>query len=223
MTPMATFKNHPVLKSVRQALGRSATPTEIPAPPELDEPLIRLVHSDFGLPELFAARARENKMRVTFVSPEDAAPMLTARLKELGIASAAYPVSKLIDQLEILPALAAAGVSLLPWGPAALNPTYDVDAGITDAYAAVAETGSVVIRPTASHGRALSLVPNYHFILLEPKNFLPDLVDLFQKLPAENDPSGLILITGPSKTADIEMNLVTGVHGPGHIEIFILK
>lgn len=220
---MASFHKHPILKAVQKALGRSATPKEIPEPPFLDEPLIRLVHSDFGLPELFAARARENKMRVEFVSPEELAPALVARMKELGIASAVHPGSKLLEQLGVLERIAEAGVSMLAWGPGKLGESYDVDAGLTDAFMAVAETGSIVIRPSAAHGRAISLVPNYHFVVLEPKNFVPDLVDLFQKMSADNDASGFVLITGPSKTADIEMNLVTGVHGPGQVEIYILR
>lgn len=119
--------------------------------------------------------------------------------------------------------MAAAGVDLGYWGEGALQGSYDVDAGLTDAWAAVAETGSIVIRASAEHGRAVSLVPPCHLVVLEPKVFVPDLVDLFEKMGRENESSGFVAISGPSKTADIEMNLVTGVHGPGQVEVWILK
>jgi L-lactate utilization protein LutC len=220
---MPAFGKHPVLKSVQKALGRSSTPKTIPPPPELEEPLIRLVHSDFGLPELFAARARENKMFVEFISPEAAADAVVQRMKDLAITSVLLPTSRLLQQLGLPEAISKAGIVLSVWGKGALGPAYGIDAGLTDAFAAVAETGSIVIKPSATHGRAISLVPNYHLVVLEPRNFVPDLVDLFQMLATDREASGHVLITGPSKTADIEMNLVTGVHGPGRVDVFILR
>ena len=57
-------------------------------------------------------------------------------------------------------------------------------------------------------------MPFVHVAVVEPKNFLPDLLDLFQRLKDEGIGGGVTMISGPSKTADIEMNVVTGVHGP---------
>lgn len=218
-----SFSNHPVMNSVRKALGRSATPTEVPSPPELDEHIIRLVQTDFGLPELFAARAKENKMHVHFVSPEEVADAVVAKAKELGITSMVYPVSPLLSGLEVPEKLKAAGVDLRRWDETTLDASYDVDAGLTDAWAAVAETGSIVIRSSPEHGKAISLVPAYHIAILEPRVFVPDLVDLFTKMSTDSSASNTILISGPSKTSDIEMNLVVGVHGPCHVEVFILR
>lgn len=217
------IENHPVMGAVRAALGRSKTPDRIEAPPELPEHLVRLVYTDHGLAELFAARARDNKMKVTVCSPEEAGGVVAKKARELGIGSAVLPKSEFLDRLGVPGALSAAGVEVKRWEETSLDAVYDVDAGVTDVWAAVAETGSLAVRASPGHGRSLSLVPEYHIAVVEPRNILPDLVDYFEKLGKENDASATVLITGPSKTADIEMNLVVGVHGPGHVEVVLVR
>jgi L-lactate utilization protein LutC len=63
----------------------------------------------------------------------------------------------------------------------------------------------------------------YHIAFVERGQFLPDMLDLFARLANDPDRSNVILISGPSKTADIEMNVVTGVHGPNVVCTFILQ
>jgi hypothetical protein len=88
---------------------------------------------------------------------------------------------------------------------------------------AVAETGSLVIRTNAEPRPGLSLVPMFHVAVIEPKQILPDLVDLFTRLAEEGTGNHVMMISGPSKTADIEMNVVTGVHGPNVVKAFVLR
>ena len=54
--------DHPVIARVRRALGRSATPSEVPPPPEIPDTVARLVHSNIGLAELFVTRAVKQHM-----------------------------------------------------------------------------------------------------------------------------------------------------------------
>ena len=117
--------------------------------------------------------------------------------------------------------LKRAGFDARTWDQMTLDELYDFDCGVSDVYAAVAETGSLVIKNSPEHGRALSLVPAVHVAIVEPKNLVADLVDLFEKLG--RDGGGATIVTGPSKTADIEMDLVVGVHGPGKVQIFLLR
>jgi L-lactate dehydrogenase complex protein LldG len=219
---MSRMESNEVLDRVRRALGRSAGAT-VPAPPTIPEPIARLVHTDFGLPELFAKRAAENKMLVEMAYPEEVGEKLAAFLRARKCSKIALPESAFLEKLQIPAALRSAEFAVKAWPDMTLDEIYDFDAGVTDAWCAVAETGSIAIRPTPQHGRALSLVPPIHVAILEPKNFVPDLVDFFEKLSREGAGSGVSLITGPSKTADIEMNLVEGVHGPGTVQLFILQ
>jgi L-lactate dehydrogenase complex protein LldG len=215
-----------VLDRVRRALGRTGPLGEAPVPPGIPEHVVRLVHTDLGLPELFTKRAEENKMHVTGVSVERLAGEVAAFLRAQDCRKIAMPESALLEKVGLHRGLKAAGLEVRKWGEMTLDEIYDFDCGVTDVYCAVAETGSLVIRSSSQHGRSLSLVPNIYVAILEPKNFVADLVDLFEKMKADGVAEGggaTHIITGPSKTADIEMNLVVGVHGPRVVQVFLLQ
>ncbi len=88
----------------------------------------------------------------------------------------------------------------------------------------IAETGSVVLVSRPDQPRSLSLLPPVHVAVAERGQVLADLFDLFAegRWPEQELPSGLSLITGPSKTGDIELRLVTGVHGPGAVHVVLV-
>lgn len=211
------------ISTVRRALGREARLTAPPVPPALPEHVIRLVHTDIGLPAMFARQAAANAMGVTVLPVDDLASALIDLLKRLSCKKIALPVSKLFDALDIAGQLNTAGFEALRWDGLSADDVYEFDAGVTDVYCAIAETGSLVVRASAGHGRVLSLVPPVHIAVVQPKDLLPDLFDLMKKLEAEGTGSGTVVITGPSKTTDIEGNLVTGVHGPGAVYVFVLE
>lgn len=211
-----------VIEKVRKALGR--TPGQKPPPPPvLDEPNVRLVLSDIGLPALFEKRALENKIGVTSLRVESLHEHLIGYLRSKGVHSVAIPRSRFLDRLEIRRALQDNGFIVKVWGEMTLDEVYDVDASVTDVWRVVAETGSLVVCASPDHGRSLSLIPPLHVAIVEPKNCVGDLIDLFELSSSEQDASAMVIISGPSKTADIEMNLVTGVHGPGVVQVFLLK
>lgn len=212
-----------VLDKVRRSLNRPAG-HPVPPPPSLDEPLVRLVYTDIGLPELFARRAQENKMHVTTLRVDDLHEQLVAFLRGQGVRSVALPDSPFLARVGVAEALRAAGFDVRLWGQATLDDLYDTDAGVTDVWRVVAETGSLVVKASLGHGRSLSLVPPLHVAIVEPRNCVGDLIDLFGQAKAEGDRlSAFTVISGPSKTSDIEMNLVVGVHGPGQVQVFLLS
>jgi L-lactate dehydrogenase complex protein LldG len=212
-----------MLQRVRTALGRSQSPSQIPEPPTIDEPTVRLVHADLGLPELFVVRARENSFETSAVYPEELGAQVVEFLRLQNCRRIVLPRATLLEGLDLPNQFRTAGLELRYGDELKLDDLYDVDASVTDAWAAVAETGSLVVRGCKTHPKSLSLIPPVHVAILEPKNFVGDLVDLFEKLSREGTGNNTVIISGPSKTADIEMTLVTGVHGPGVVRIFVLK
>jgi len=92
------------------------------------------------------------------------------------------------------------------------------DVGITSCDWAIAETGTLVMCARPGQERVASLLPPTHVAIIERQQIVPDLIDAFQRLPGGTTgelPSNVTFITGPSKTGDIELQLTTGVHGPG--------
>lgn len=78
----------------------------------------------------------------------------------------------------------------------------------------VAETGTIVHAVRAGKGRLMSVLPPAHVVLLSERNLLMNQRQLFTCLSPGKEGSILTLVTGPSRTADIEKTLVIGVHGP---------
>ena len=98
-----------------------------------------------------------------------------------------------------------------------------IDAGITQTLGAIADTGSLVLWPGADEPRLLSLVPHIHIALLKADA----LYDTFWQVMTENRwaegmPTNALLISGPSKTADIEQTLAYGVHGPKRLIVVVI-
>jgi L-lactate dehydrogenase complex protein LldF len=91
--------------------------------------------------------------------------------------------------------------------------------GLTGALAGIAETGSLVQIPGEDRPLTVSLLPEVHIAILESDDILPTVSAALQ-LPELRESSSALLITGPSRTADIEMTLTIGVHGPAELVVF---
>ncbi len=119
------------------------------------------------------------------------------------------------------------GVALRPydrpvdaWKPALFQ---EVDAGISGSRGAIAETGSLILWPDREEPRLLSLVPPLHIVLLEAGRIHPTLEAAMRAEDwARGMPTNALLISGPSKTADIEQTLAYGIHGPRALITLIL-
>jgi L-lactate dehydrogenase complex protein LldG len=137
-----------------------------------------------------------------------------------------------IDSLALPDQLQSLGIEVTPVEtlPAATSREafFAAAIGISEVDYLIAETGTVVLKTRPGEPRSLSLLPPVHIAVAERRQLLADLFDLFESLPATQGqhsplPSCLSLITGPSKTGDIELRLVTGVHGPGEIHVVLVS
>jgi L-lactate utilization protein LutC len=95
------------------------------------------------------------------------------------------------------------------------------DAGLSEALYGLADTGSVVLAASPEEPRARSLLPFVHVSILREERILPGLAELFEAVGG-NLPSALAIVTGPSRSADIEQRLVVGVHGPGEVHVVLV-
>jgi L-lactate dehydrogenase complex protein LldG len=98
-----------------------------------------------------------------------------------------------------------------------------VDVSLTGTLGAIAETGSLVLWPTPAEPRLMSLVPPVHIALVKAET----IYETFAQIVVEQDwaqqmPTNALLISGPSKTADIEQTLAYGIHGPQQLIVLII-
>jgi L-lactate dehydrogenase complex protein LldG len=100
----------------------------------------------------------------------------------------------------------------------------EIDAGVTSTLGGIAETGSLVLQPSPQEPRLLSLVPPIHVAVVERARLWPTLGDAIAELGwARRAPVNGLLISGPSKTADIEQTLAYGVHGPKRLVVVLVS
>jgi L-lactate dehydrogenase complex protein LldG len=100
----------------------------------------------------------------------------------------------------------------------------ETPASLTSTLGAIAATGSLILWPTVDEPRLMSLVPPVHFALLKASEVHNNLYEVVQQFGwAQGMPTNALLVSGPSKTADIEQVLAYGAHGPKDLVVLILK
>jgi L-lactate dehydrogenase complex protein LldG len=93
------------------------------------------------------------------------------------------------------------------------------DATVEEVLAGIAETGSIVCASVEGRAVQASLLPSHHIALLPAGKIYATLEEFFESLGAP--PTNIAIITGPSRTADIELTLAIGVHGPERLDIIV--
>ena len=94
------------------------------------------------------------------------------------------------------------------------------DLGVTEADYLLPETGTLVLRSSAEKPRGVSLLPRVHLAVVRPEMLRADMHQVFAEA---KDSHYLVFITGPSRTADIELTVTLGVHGPKNLYVWMVN
>ncbi len=200
-----------IFERVRSAIGRKLGQKPLPPP----EPLLR-VRSEPLATRLARFRAALEALGGTVTLVPD-------------FASAKKAVETLVDGQSFVasphPFLAQCGIAGMPYanGEELRNACATASVGITSAYCLLAQTGTIVLRATAQEPRLISLLPPVHIAVVPQDRLLTNLDEMLSMIPRPvDDSSAMVMVTGPSRTGDIEQFLVRGVHGPGHVHVVIV-
>lgn len=205
-----------ILHKVRTALGRTAGQPAAGLPqvrlriPEIDvetrvSNLLRNVETLAGKTRRAAIPEDARAYVGSVLNGKSAVASNAAFLRECGITDLPGVQSGFTTADELRPHCATAG------------------AGITSADYALADTGTLVMLSSLEEARLISLLPPVHIAVVPKEHVLSGLDELFTILPnPAARTSSMVLITGPSRTADIEQILVRGVHGPGEIHVVVV-
>jgi L-lactate dehydrogenase complex protein LldG len=196
-----------ILGSIRSHLAASVPHDQIAPQDEIrvsaDAPPVSLV-------ELFKESLEAVDGHCVVVQTEDEAALEITRIlgnygKRIAISDA--PVLARLINGEIAPAA---------------DEIFNFDVGISTAQAAIAETGTLVLDSTRERHRFVSLVPPVHIAIVDAQTIFQTLGEALAFIHRDNDVSPAVtFITGPSRTADIELTLTIGVHGPQQLYVII--
>ena len=151
---------------------------------------------------------------------------VTGFIRERGAESFSIWETECLKSLCVKDALEGGGLALAAAEEKAAIANSGV--GITGADYALADTGSLVLISSPDKPRGVSLIPPVHLAIVRKENILSGIGELFGLLneiyeSPDAIPACTTFITGPSRTADIELNLTLGVHGPKELHVLIVS
>ena len=204
-----------VLGAVRRALERPAG-APVPERPAILPP--RTAGPVEGEIDRLLEEVRALAGVAARVPPAEVEGSLATLVEEERIARATLWSTPRIAELRLADRLSALGVDLVP-GTAGKADLARCDLGVTEADFALPETGTIGLLSSRDKPREVSLLPRVHLAVMGPQALRPDLHQAFAEA---RDHHYLILISGPSRTADIELTLTLGVHGPRALHLWVI-
>jgi L-lactate dehydrogenase complex protein LldG len=214
---------HKMIATVKSALERA--PHAAPAHAVSPGVIVPVAH-DARRTELISQFARELEavggVFLGVFSPDEIRARTVALAREIGAHTAAIGAGVTLDTTAVARALEQAGVAVIRPGASGdaerasfRERVAACDLGIVEADAGIAATGTLAVIGTPESPNSLTLLPPTNLILVNADRMRPDLAATVAAIGAATFTSKRVaLITGPSRTADIEKMIVIGVHGP---------
>jgi len=217
------------LQQVRKAVRSCPRNGASPAPADPSEArLVQCGVDEAQLLRTFAARLESSGGKVHFRPQQDVVKLIGQLLGQEGQALV------LVDQPAVLRRrlgfdlaehLSRQDLSVQAADVGDADSLFAAYAAVTPVELAIAETGSLLVAGGEGRCPLASLTSEVHVALIWPDQLVADLLDAMERIGRQGDNElgrGMTLITGPSKTADIEMNLVVGVHGPEALHAVVI-
>jgi L-lactate dehydrogenase complex protein LldG len=204
-----------ILDAVRNALQRKPEDSLAERPPVVSP---RQAASQIEELQLLIHEVEKLSGHAQLLSPHQIQAALSELVQTYQVKQAVLWDTPTLRQLEIAAKLENLGVKVVPAG-ADQQTVAECDLGVTEADFALPETGTLGLLSNAEQPRLVSLLPRLHLAIMGPSALRADLGQVFAEAKAH---SYLILITGPSRTSDIELTPTLGVHGPRDVCVWIL-
>jgi L-lactate dehydrogenase complex protein LldG len=213
---------NPVIDNIRRSLGRTdqiSSPQGTPLSPRPAIHESRRLESIDSEIETFLAEIKKLSGVGQKLSSSEMDASLKTLMEEQNIQKATVWETPYLRQLGITEILNSLGVELV--SPNANKHEMALcDLGVTEADYLLPETGTLVLKSSFEKPRAVSLLPRIHLAIVRPEMLRADLHQVFAEA---KDDHYLVFITGPSRTADIELTVTLGVHGPKNLFVWILE
>lgn len=223
---MTIKRREPFLNHIADRLGRNRL-TEVQKPSWTKEPQKQL-YKNFSSEDLIEMLEEQcQTIHTTFkrTTKEQLPNVLQEVLQEINARSIVLPNDERVKRFKLNKFFTEnlETYEVRTWGKVSREDEVDfakhADVGLAFSDITLAESGTVTLLHKEDHGRALTLLPKVFIAIIEKETIIPRLTEAVRLIrqrvhDGSTIPSCISFISGPSNSADIELNLIVGVHGP---------
>ncbi len=168
--------------------------------------------------KLFGEEVEKLSGEVQQILPDELEEALFDLIQRYAVKRAAIWSDAKTNQYQLKEKLTRLGIEVVP-GDADKNALASCDLGITTVDYAIPNTGTIGLLSSPEKPKAVSLLPRVHLAIMTSADLRPNLTAVLKEVKGS---CYLILISGPSRTSDIELILTLGVHGPKNLVVWII-
>ena len=207
-----------ILEKLRAALGRQPGAPVAAIPPTARIAPRQAAAPEAELAQLLTEIGKLSGVTRRLASREEFRDALAELVRAEAVKRATCWTTPEVEAWGVATTLRTLGVEIVP-GQADKRLVASCELGVTGVDAALPETGTLALTSSPERPRVASLLPRVHLALLRPAVLRPDLHQVFAEIRAAGYS---VLVSGPSRTADIELTLTLGVHGPKSLYVWVM-